>query len=229
MPGNYVNEGKALKRGLKELGKTQRWLVERLKKKAGIAVCINTMCRYCNDYPMPVRTWEEIRTHIFAYERERQRRIKQKKAEAPSIDTRIREDNRNIRKQESDFRREEIKKLLRQCGRKTRWLAESIGRPYNTVKGWLSGKRTIPVEAHQAMVDAITQRLIQNISDYRSGVIERNKNYRENNAPLVVYLDPWSYKKLEEEANRNVVSVEEMAQRILNYSLNGHFIPGAWS
>ncbi len=224
MPRIYVNEGPALKRGLKELGKTQRWLKERLERKhhGKLSVCQNTIWRYCNNYNMPVETWEEIRTHIFSPERKKQANAEEKRIYDTEISFKQKAKDRKNRILESEQRRDQIKYLLHSIGRNMRWLANAIQRSYNTVKGWLSGKRFIPFEDFQLMKQAVEDAWLQMIHEQHEKTVATNKIFLESGTPLSVRLAPDAYGRLEKEASMRGISVEKAATMALESILRSH-------
>lgn len=224
MPRVYVNEGAALKRGLKELGKTQCWLKERLdrKRQGKLSVCQNTIWGYCNNRNMPIETWEEIRTHIFSPERKKQDKAAEKRIYDQEISTKQKAKDRRSRMLESEQRREQIKNLLNYIDKNMRWLANAINRPYNTVKGWLSGKRFISLEDFQLMKQVTEECLFQMFREQYETTVATNKIFLEHKTPLFICLAPDAYKRLEEEASMRGISVEKAATMALESKLRSH-------
>lgn len=227
MPRAYVREWAALKRGLKELGKNQRWLKERLDRKhhGKLSVCPNTIWRYCNNYNMPVETWEEIRTHIFSPERKKQNKAAEKRIYDQEISTKQKAKDKRNRMLESDQRREQIKGLLNYIDKNMRWLANAINRPYNTVKGWLSGKKYISLEDFQLMKQVTEEGLFQMYLERYKKTVAKNKIFLEHETPLFIRLAPDAYRRLEKEASMRGVSVEEAATRMLESRLRDFHLP----
>lgn len=123
---------------------------------------------------------------------------------------------------ESEQRRDQIKYLLHEIGRNMRWLANAINRSYNTVKGWLSGKRFISFKDFQLMKQTTEEGLIQMIRELHEKTIATNKIFLESGTPLSISLAPDAYERLEKEARMRGIPVEKAAAMALESILRSH-------
>lgn len=217
MPRMYVREGEALKRGLKEIEKSQRWLVERLKKKkeGKLSVCLNTMNRYCNDYPMPIEIWEEVRTHIIIPERNRQRKVREAQKDGVLLRKRGEELAKAREQEEQTERRSNVKAYLREIRKTVSWLSCSIARPYNTVKGWLSGKKNIPDSAYFLIMRLLWEEFEKLKEQEKKNVYAYNRSCMEQEKPIELRLEASAYAVLEREATHQGRRIEYVAAEIL--------------
>lgn len=174
---------------------------------------------------MPVETWEEIRTHIFSPERKKQNKAAEKRIYDQEISTKQKAKDKRNRMLESDQRREQIKGLLNYIDKNMRWLANAINRPYNTVKGWLSGKKYISLEDFQLMKQVTEEGLFQMYLERYKKTVAKNKIFLEHETPLFIRLAPDAYRRLEKEASMRGVSVEEAATRMLESRLRDFHLP----
>ncbi|MCO8187474.1 hypothetical protein NKE62_11125 [Akkermansia sp. Marseille-P9185] len=213
----YVQEGEALKRGLREIGKSQRWLVERLKKKkeGKLSVCLNTMNRYCNDYPMPIEIWEEVRTHIIIPERNRQRKVRESKKNGVLLRKRGEELAKARKQREQEERRSNVKACLRRTKKTVSWLSCAITRSYNTVKGWLSGKKNIPDDAYFSIMHLLRKELEKLEEQEKKNICAYNRSCMEQKKPIELMLEADAYAVLEQEATYQSRRIEYVAAEIL--------------